>query len=214
MTRWENLVGKRYGRLVVVEKTDGKSKSRSYWKCKCDCGNDVTVRADGLKSGHAQSCGCLAKERAAERIAKINTTHGGRKTRLYNIWAHVKERCLNPNSISYQNYGGRGICVCEEWRESFGAFYKWAMENGYRDDLTIDRIDNDGNYCPENCRWATKEEQVLNRRNNVYLEFNGERKTVSEWAAEMNVSPKYLYDRIKSGWSAERALTEIKKRRT
>ncbi len=140
-------------------------------------------------------------------------THGGRHTRLYSIWAHMKERCLNPNSISYKNYGGRGITVCDEWKQDFAAFRGWAYANGYSDELEIDRIDNDGDYCPENCRWATRKAQTYNRRSNRYLEHNGRKQTVMEWAHETGISHKTLYDRLKSGWPVDRALTEPVRRR-
>lgn len=207
----ENLAGKTFGRLTVLERAKNDSRGKTRWKCLCECGKETIVMADSLKSGHTQSCGCMAAEKAGAAISKVNTTHGDRYTRLYRVWAHMKERCFNPNSISYENYGGRGITVCAEWKQDFVAFRDWAMENGYSDELQIDRIDNDGNYCPENCRWSTRKEQSLNRRSNVFLTFNGKRQTVREWAIEIGISPKVLYDRIKSGWPIERVLSERKK---
>lgn len=133
---------------------------------------------------------------------------GKRYTRLYKIWCGMKYRCYNANYDGYNNYGGRGIIVCQEWINDFGNFYEWAIKNGYKDTLTIERIDVNGNYCPENCKWATMKEQENNKRNNTVLEYNGEKRTVSEWADKLQVSKETLYSRLKSGWSVERVLTE------
>ena len=129
------------------------------------------------------------------------------RPRLYRIWANMRTRCNNRNFPKYADYGGRGISVCEAWK-SFGPFKEWAMSSGYRDDLTLDRIDNDGNYCPENCRWTTQKKQCNNKRNNHTLSYNGETLTISEWAQRLNMNYFSLHDRItKLGWSAEKALT-------
>lgn len=133
--------------------------------------------------------------------------HGGYGTRLYEIWRSLKKRCLNPKTEQYSNYGGRGITVCDEWRDSFQAFYDWAMANGYRDDLTLDRIDGNGNYEPSNCRWATWKEQQNNRRNNHFITYNGETKTLKQWSEQVGIDWDILYSRLKKGWSVEKALT-------
>lgn len=151
----KDLIGLRFGRLTVVEKV-GKTKNRdTLWRCKCICGKETVHKGTHLKSGRSQSCGCLRIE--------LRTTHGGADTRLYRIWRNMKQRCRNPNSTSYKHYGALGVGVCVEW-ENFGGFQKWAIENGYKDDLTIDRIDPEGNYEPINCRWATYAEQQHNKR--------------------------------------------------
>ena len=200
-----NLTGKRFGKLVAI-KTIEKNKNGEYlWQCKCDCGNEIIANVGNLKNGHTKSCGCLRVDRC-----KMNfTKHGLERTRLYGIWSYMRLRCYDEKSISYHRYGGRGITICDEWKNDVKAFYDWATANGYKDSLTIDRIDNDGNYCPENCRWATVKEQASNRRSNILVTHNGKTKTMKEWAHEVGIPYKVVWARMqKLGWSAERALTE------
>lgn len=128
------------------------------------------------------------------------------KSRLYRIWILMRERCNNINTPPYKDYGGRGIKVCDEWND-YENFYAWAMENNYSDDLTIDRIDTNGNYCPDNCRWATRKEQQNNRRNNRLIAFDGKTQTVAQWAEEYNIDNAVLFNRLNYGWDIEKALT-------
>lgn len=152
----ETMTGKRFGRLVVLSMDRAEKKNGRFWLCRCDCGNLTVVRETDLRRGNTKSCGCLRKERLQ--------IHGDRYTRLYNIWKGMKKRCGYQKAVNYKNYGGRGIKVCSAWEKSFSAFREWALQNGYQDDLTIDRVDNNGNYEPGNCRWVTMKEQNHNKR--------------------------------------------------
>lgn len=196
-------VGKRYGRLVVLPNTKTTGNGLQYL-CRCDCGKEIYSTIGNLTSENTKSCGCLS----SEIVSKRNKTHGMSGTRIYDIWSHMIARCEKPYDKRYGRYGARGISVCDEWHK-FEEFYKWAISSGYKEDLTIDRIDVDGGYCPENCRWATYKQQENNTSKNVLITFNGETKTLSEWADFYKISYKTLHQRIRVyKWDFERAVTQ------
>lgn len=196
----QSKVGMIFGRLTVVEYLGG-----SRWRCMCECGNETVVLSGDLTGNKTRSCGCLHAEELRARL----TTHGGRKERLYHIWINMKSRCYNSNDKEYKNYGGRGVTICNEWKDDFRTFREWSKANGYREDLTIDRIDVNGNYTPDNCRWVTMVVQANNSRRNVFLTHNGKTQTVAQWAREMGVNHRMLHKRLKRGWSVEKTLKEL-----
>lgn len=195
-----DLTGQRFGRLVALNKLAVRSGHGSVWLCRCDCGKETSVRRDQLMGGNTKSCGCLRND--------VNTIHGESKTKLHRIWAGMKQRCYDPNTTGYQNYGGRGVRVCDEWKNDFCAFRDWALISGYREGLSIERQDTSGNYTPENCRWATAKEQANNRRSNILITYQGITLTEKQWAEKLGISYNTLHTRIKTrGWDIDRAFT-------
>lgn len=175
------------------------------WFCKCDCGKNTIVPAAKLISGKTQSCGCLKKETSKPPII---VKHGMSYSRLYKVWKDMKARCYKPTSVRYYTHGARGIKVCDEWM-SFEFFAKWALSNGYRENLTIDRINNNGNYEPSNCRWATHKVQANNRRTNRLISHNGETHTIKEWSEITGINYYTLLGRItRLGWNTEKTLNK------
>lgn len=202
-----DLTGMQFGRLTVlkrVEKPLGSKETGAFWLCKCSCGHDIVVYGNKLRSGHTKSCGCYRRDTSII----VDTKHGMKNTRLYRVWKHMKARCLNPNDKRYKDYGGRGIQICDDWKNDFASFYKWAVSNGYNNNLSIERIDVNGNYCPENCKWIKMAEQAWNKRNSYKLTLNGETHCISEWAQITGIPVTTLTARIKeNGWDVEKALT-------
>lgn len=203
MGAFVDLTGERYGRLTVVSKA-GKRGKQICWKCICDCGTEKVIQGNSLKSGRIRSCGCLHKE----IVGSIRKSHGETGTRLYQAWENMRARCNRPSAKRYKDYGGRGITVCEEWNCSYETFRDWALNNGYSDELTLDRIDVNGNYEPANCRWISNSAQQNNKRNSRNITYAGKTQTLSQWAKEIGITPKGLENRLdRDGWSIEKALT-------
>lgn len=200
------LVGQRFGKLTVLDPTDMKNPGKCgniIWKCQCDCGNITYVQTCNLiaKKNKTVSCGCHRIEKA--------TKHGKAGEKIYKTWTAMKQRCVNENNKHYKDYGGRGITVCEEWagENGFENFYNWSINNGYDEKLTIDRIDNNSGYRPDNCRWTTKRVQANNTRQNHYVTINGETHTLTEWAEIYKMNLETVRNRIKAGWSDVEAIT-------
>lgn len=198
-----DLLGQRFGRLTVIEETDKRVNGSVLWKCRCDCGNETLVRSNHLRRGGVLSCGCYNRD--------IITTHDESKTRLYRTWRCMKDRCTNPNAQEADGYINRGIKVCDEWLNSFEAFRDWSLANGFKEDAkrgdcTLDRIDNNGDYSPENCRWVDMKVQGRNRRNNAVIECDGESHCLSEWAEILGVPYQQLASRHRRGWKPHEIL--------
>ena len=194
MTRYEDISGERFGRLTVIRFDHINVRHQSCWLCQCDCGNQIVVQASSLHSGNTASCGCYKKDRARE----TKTTHGLTGTRIYRVWQNMQNRCTNEKCEAYHRYGGRDISVCDEWNE-FENFRDWANDSGYSVELSLDRIDNDKGYSPENCRWADQRTQSNNRSSNNVVEFHGIRHTVAEWARLFRVPYTTLQSRLRKG---------------
>ena len=208
-----DLAGQRFGRLVVLERVGTNKSGNVLWSCLCDCGNRIIARSDHLKDNHIQSCGCLQKEIASKSCIENKTTHNMSKTKIYGAWGNMRKRCYNIKNKEYKNYGGRGINICDEWNnEKTGLinFYNWSMANGYKEDLTIDRKDVNGNYEPSNCRWATYKEQANNKRNNHYITYKNETNTVTEWSEKLGIKRKTLDWRIANGWTTEKLFKQVR----
>lgn len=195
-----DLIGKRFHRLTVIQRLPTKRR-RAYWRCRCDCGAFTDVPTDALRSGNTKSCGCLKSERTSQR----NTTHGMSNTRVYRVWCHMLGRCQNLTDQDYADYGGRGIEVCDRWK-SFENFY--ADMGDPPPGRTLNRIDNEGHYDPDNCEWSTSTEQARNKRNNRIITWNGRTQTLPAWAEETGIPYHTLKARLfVLKWPVEEALT-------
>lgn len=212
MSKFVDLTGKKFGRLTVLElhhkeqcyaKNGTKNGNRYYYLCLCDCGNKTVVRGSHLQYGKILSCGCYLKKRRVES----NIIHNLSTSRIYRIWRNIKRRCFYKKSIRYASYGGRGITICNEWLNDFMNFYNWAINNGYTDNLSIDRINVNGNYEPSNCRWVDIKTQQRNTTQNHLITYNGETHCIAEWAEKYNISYAVLHARLfKLNWTVEKAL--------
>lgn len=199
-----DIVGKKFGKLTVLELhhkeqlylSDGiKNGFKYFYLCQCDCGNQIVVASNHFKYGHTNSCGCITNK------------HNLSESRIFKLYSGIKQRCYNPKCPNFKNYGKRNITICDEWLHNFIAFYDWAIANGYNDTLTIDRIDVNGNYCPDNCRWVNMKTQQNNRTNNHLLTYNGVTHTINEWSEILGINRQTIKSRLHYGWSVEKTLT-------
>lgn len=214
MSKCIDLVGKKFNKLTIVKRVNNDKHGNSCWLCKCDCGNTTIVPANELKRDGVKSCGCFRKQFAKQRASaiKLHKKHGKQQTRLYNIWAGMKQRCYYRYSIGYKNYGGRGITICDEWLNSFENFYIWAIQNGYKDNLTIDRINVNDNYQPSNCQWVDNLEQQNNRRNNIKIFYSNKTQSLSDWARELKIPYHILYYNTKKGYSLQQIIDKLNRK--
>lgn len=195
MARLIDLTGMTFERLTVLYRTDDhiydSGRREAVYHCLCSCGKEIDVMGTALRRGYSKSCGCLRSELARQTVRNETSRH------LRIVWRNMVSRCCNQDDKRYNRYGGRGIALCEEWsgQDGMEAFIQWAIENGYTEGLTIDRIDNDSNYSPQNCRWVSKREQSNNRSNNRYIIVDGMRKTVAQWAEQFGLKIPWIYDR-------------------
>lgn len=190
--------GEKFGEWTIIEKIDTEK-----YLAKCSCGTEKIVFYNNLKRGLSTNCGCIQNEKCRKRM----TTHGKSKSKIYMVWAGMKRRCYNPNQKSYPDYGGRGIKMCDDWKENFESFYKWSMENGYIEgEVEIDRIDVNGNYCPENCRWISKKKNMNNKRNNTIVKYRNKNYTLSELADKFDIKEGLIIERLQRGWDIEDAV--------
>lgn len=208
-----DLTGKRFGRLIVLKRVANDNHGNLRWECICDCGNKKIIRGANLRGGLTSSCGCYNYEQSVafgKKWGGHNKIHGMKHIRLYYLWSNMKARCYNSKADSFEWYGAKGIKVCDEWKHDFLEFHKWAMANGYKDNLSIDRLDNTKDYSPENCKWSTVKEQQNNRSNNHIVNFNGATYTLAELADKFKIDYQLLWDRLKRGWEIERAVNTSK----
>jgi hypothetical protein len=216
MGRYVDQTGKTFGRLTCLSRVGTDPQERSLWLCECSCGNKKVIVLPNLTSGVTKSCGCLQREVSRKR----NTTHSksvdsnGNAPRLYGIWRNMKQRCYNPKATKFEIYGGRGISVCDDWRFDYMKFHVWSMSNGYADHLSIDRIEGDDGYYPENCRWISVSRQNMNKNNNRFVVYNGQEKTLMEWSKELGIKFTTLKARLDQyGWSVDEAFNKPVKER-
>lgn len=207
MSKCIDLTGQVFGRLTIIKKVGISKNKFALWLCKCTCGNEIIVTSNNLRTGNSKSCGCFATELRRKKLLK----HGFKHTRIYNIWRAMKQRCCNKNSSNYKNYGKRGIRICQEWLDDFINFYNWALEHGYSDNLSIDRIDTNGNYEPSNCRWITLKEQNNNRRSNNNITIGKKTQNLELWCKELHIKRYQVYTLVYKGKSFKEAILMLAK---
>jgi hypothetical protein len=192
--KFKDVTGQKFNNLTAIKRIGFNKSGKTAWLFRCDCGVEKEIGLAQVIAGRTKSCGCLKND----RISKLTFSHGDSRTRLYRIFHDMHSRCMNKKNSGYKNYGGRGIKICEQWRD-FTVFRSWALENEYTDNLTIDRIDNNGDYSPENVKWANKTEQGRNKRNVIWYEIGGVRKPLIEWCEIFNIDYDFAYQRNKRG---------------
>lgn len=202
-------IGKNYNKLTIISYAYTKN-NETYWKCQCSCGKEIILPYGKLTSGQIKSCGCAYKDNLQKikngEIKPPNFKHGDSNSRLYNIYQGMKDRCYNKNGKDYKDYGARGIKICEEWFDSYTSFKEWCLSNGYQDNLTIDRINVNADYCPENCRWANITQQNNNKRTNILIEYRGQKLSLKQLSKLVGINYQTLYNRYKRGWPLERMI--------
>ena len=201
----KDLSGKSFANLKVLKIAQDEKYKKKKWLCQCKCGELIIVESNNLISGHTKSC----KKCSIKNKSEKSKIHGMTNTKLYGVWNGMINRCENPNTTAYKDYGKKGISVCEEWHNA-SIFFEWAIKNGYKEGLQIDRINTQGNYCAENCRWVDRIQNANNKTNNKYIEYNGETKTMAEWARYFGVNYKNLSRNLKKGYSLIQAIERDK----
>lgn len=201
MSKSLSLINQRFNKLLVIDRAENSKNGKTRWICKCDCGNQTIVYRDNLVRGKTKSCGCA-------RYESHNQKHGFTKTDIHNKWLSMRQRCNDKNHKSYLTYGAKGITVCDEWNKSFESFANWSFNNGYKEGLSLDRIDNSKGYCPSNCRWIDWKKQCNNRKSNIVIDYKGESKTLKQWQEELGFDYRFVNQRIyKYGYSFEDAIS-------
>ena len=204
MAKFNDLSGKKFGYLTIAERVQNAKNGKARWKCICDCGNETIVTSTDIMTGHTSSCGC-------KRYESHNRVHGMNKTDIHTKWVQMRQRCYNKNDASYIHYGAKGVSVCDEWRNNFIAFMNWSYSNGYKEGLSLDRIDNLKGYYPDNCRWVKWEDQSGNRMNNIKITFNGKTQNLKKWCDELGKDYLFIRQRIiRDGMTFDEAISTPK----
>ena len=205
----KRYIGQKFGKLTVIKLVEGNDATNRKYLCKCDCGNEKITSEDNLRRGHCKSCGCLYKNKRGQRKSKKDYYLDSR-SKLYRVWTMMIRRCTNPKDCNYNRYGKRGITVCEEWKD-YSVFRDWAIKTGYKEEhsraeCSLDRIDNNGNYEPSNCRWTNMKTQSNNTRINTVVSYKGAKKTLSEWADYYKIPYDLFMNRYCNGWTFEEII--------